>query len=398
MPKFYFNEDTPKIRLYLDKYTYQVLQSDLHNFSDNASSDKPFFFSNIINRIFINFYVQAKSSTYFKCQQQLSQFKLFAKKCCEAAENYLKKSTVDTNDQKEITDALKKIASPVVDGIFIEVFKNDKANEVYISKGDKKFREKLTFVPNKNTLRILEQEDLCIDVTVVGDYISMVVDEYALLPYVDREKIYFKENIDFIQAKIDYETPFSYPGPDNTIEHLLPYKILHSKIAPYNYVLFKTWSYKPEDIKADASEKSDVVPKLTCRRLSNIDIEKAKPLDLNNDKYKITAADKTEYENEIKQKDIMFLVRSTKTIKVKLTPKGIKDYNTRIHMRPNYTSTEDRDDGCKTYTFDCSEKQCQFYFFRFGADAEILEPKKLIETFKKHYQQAFNLYKENKDQ
>jgi hypothetical protein len=76
-------------------------------------------------------------------------------------------------------------------------------------------------------------------------------------------------------------------------------------------------------------------------------------------------------------------------IEVKLTPKGKQKYIEQVHMRPSGRLKPDSDD---VYIFICPTRQVEYYFWKFGKDAEILSPPALREKFSANYKEALELY------
>ena len=82
---------------------------------------------------------------------------------------------------------------------------------------------------------------------------------------------------------------------------------------------------------------------------------------------------------------------------VRLTEEGYENFMTTIdHQRPLPLSVQQKTNGngnIEYYlTFDCSFNQILYYFFSFGAKAEIIMPKDLRERFTNGYKDALNLY------
>jgi predicted DNA-binding transcriptional regulator YafY len=63
-------------------------------------------------------------------------------------------------------------------------------------------------------------------------------------------------------------------------------------------------------------------------------------------------------------------------------------YNEQIHMRPAYTEIINGDE----YRFHCSTTQADFYFFKFGKEAEVLSPQRLRELFRRKHADAVAVY------
>ena len=72
---------------------------------------------------------------------------------------------------------------------------------------------------------------------------------------------------------------------------------------------------------------------------------------------------------------------------VRLTPSGERKYQQILHLRPQYA----RKEGA-VYTFTCTQRQVENYFFKFGHDARILAPQELADKFKRMYESAAEQY------
>ena len=75
-------------------------------------------------------------------------------------------------------------------------------------------------------------------------------------------------------------------------------------------------------------------------------------------------------------------------IHVKLTKAGVNKYRRQTHLRPPLI--REQEEG--VYVFKCTTAQAEFYFFKFGKDAEILLPIDLRGQFKAMYEAAANIY------
>ena len=104
-----------------------------------------------------------------------------------------------------------------------------------------------------------------------------------------------------------------------------------------------------------------------------------------------------ELEKELHEKGGQFMSSSLSEIKIRLSKTGVQNYNRILHLRPAYTNIEKTDDTEDAiYTFNCTPKQIEFYFFKFGSDAEILSPPDLRNHFIEMYQEAVNKYSHTK--
>lgn len=85
---------------------------------------------------------------------------------------------------------------------------------------------------------------------------------------------------------------------------------------------------------------------------------------------------------------MQFLVDETEKIVVKLDEQGRRMFQSRLYLRPTPVSIENGDE----YRFDCTPSQIEFYFFKFGAHAEIIHPQNLRKKFSEMYTDACALY------
>lgn len=383
-----YTNNYSKIRLYIESYTHRTLKTDSYNFTLNANKQLPI--GKLVNTILIEYFSDNPVSEYFHIKKDINNFRNYLSTWI----NYAKKHSEDF----KLCQATKNLGNKNIESIvnlLTMCQKNDISNgitdvylhlshtEAVIHKKEKSSRVMYVFTPNPTAKGVI---DSILDYPCYpGDFISKVLDKYASLTYSEREKIYFNDTWRVIDASIKNKTTFIYKE-GSTLKYYLPYKVSVSNIAPYNYILFKTWLQ---------NSKKLTEPKLTCKRLLKINAKNIEFFDPNRNTYKITPADIESYEKMLKDKDIMFVSENNIEAKIRISKEGIRNYKSRTHMRPIPTKIEDCNDngkGSKIYTFNCSESQLKFYFLCFGREAEVLEPAKLRETFEKHYRKAFELY------
>ena len=206
-----------------------------------------------------------------------------------------------------------------------------------------------------------------------GKYIKSVLEEYARLPYVEREKIYFSPFMTEIQNAIHEERQLRIMTDKDVIYSVYPYEILSDPLSTANYLVGYCTRYDyPEDEKRPCSFKISA--------LKSVRLEKSKSAFLKNSMWK-------QLSHTISSHGVQFLVGNEAEIHVKLTKAGVYKYRRHRHLRPPLVRTED-----DVYVFQCTTAQAEFYFFKFGKDAEILLPTNLRERFKSMYEAATNTY------
>ena len=82
---------------------------------------------------------------------------------------------------------------------------------------------------------------------------------------------------------------------------------------------------------------------------------------------------------------------SDEQILVRLTEDGVRKYQSQIYLRPSCSRAIT---GEGDYSFFCTPRQAEYYFFKFGKDAEILSPPGLRERFLSLYADALKTYRE----
>ena len=204
-----------------------------------------------------------------------------------------------------------------------------------------------------------------------GKLIKSVIEEYAEKPFTERELIYYRETVEKINANRDNKLRV-VTGKQTLF--VKPYAIMADKQSTYNYlVCFAAISTEPDTYKPSSL------------RISRIRSVSALP----DSKFNFTIFEVDEIKNALSKKGVQFLRGELCNVVVELSDIGKQLYNTMLFQRPNVIST----DG-NTCRFYCTEKQADFYFFKFGAEAKIIEPISLRKEFMERYNQAVMTYKD----
>lgn len=207
----------------------------------------------------------------------------------------------------------------------------------------------------------------------IGVYFKALLEEYAGLSYIERERIYFADHIKTIEEALKNNYRLKLTTNNNYSGYVLPYRIMSAKMDLYNYLVGYSFS-----------NNEDIANKKACSfRISNIKsirIIKSRKSNLNQ-------RDRQELEKLIDKRGVQFLLDDSYKIVVKLTPQGAELYNNNLHLRPKYIKKEG-----DLYTFDCTLRQIEYYFFEFGEKAEIIQPQSLSKKFKEMYLSAALIY------
>ncbi len=161
---------------------------------------------------------------------------------------------------------------------------------------------------------------------------------------------------------------------------IAPYGILTDEWSSYNYLIGTVFPY---------GKANDTKGYIDNRRISFISWCEVIPPKNINPEYEPIPDE--EIRKRISASGIQFVRSQPVEIKVRLTSAGKYLYDHVIYLRPNIYGepTESEPD---IYTFFCTEKQAEYYFFKFGADAEIISPDSLRYTFKSKFEKAQELY------
>ena len=110
---------------------------------------------------------------------------------------------------------------------------------------------------------------------------------------------------------------------------------------------------------------------------------------------KITTIQAQEIDQKLNSDGVQFLLQDSEPICVRLTEQGKRMYDSQAHLRPFFSERKKLPDGSWLYSFDCTQMQAEFYFFKFGADATIEHPLELKEKFLGKYRDAVERYTKN---
>lgn len=227
---------------------------------------------------------------------------------------------------------------------------------------------------NKETLRILEAsgEEIFYQ-NRPSRYIRAVLEEYASFDSLVRQKIFYRKNIEMLESYARNHAVIEIKTGGRTNSH----QIIPVFIRPD---IYKTHLYLTGIINQTASDTKPV-----SYRLDRIDsVQYIRP-------GTVSLAAIASLEEAIRQKGIQYLASDKSHIRVRLSQEGIRKYQQLTYQRPAFSSIEGIQKDI--YSFDIPEYQALVYFFKFGADAVILEPESLKQKFGKMYEEALEQYR-----
>ena len=334
-----------KQHLNLSVYAYDVIQNDMLLFGNHK-------ISNFLNLIFNHYYPDADASISLVLNRYRSELDdIFSR---VKADDKTKNSIIETLvEQKK--NLLEHKSRQYEKGYYFKFYLNKK-NFEYLTEDTSECQEN-------------DYYKKC------GQYIKSVIEEYARLSYVEREQIYYKPRIQIIEHAIKEKKQLRVITESKKIYYVYPYKILQDPLATTNYLVGFSYS--------DIRSKEQKIP---C----SFKIAALHAVEPQSSSGKITAKETTLLEQKMERRGVQFMVGEETRIRIRLTKAGIHRYDRYIHLRPAFSEIQEPD----IYVFNCTEAQAQFYFFKFGADAEVLEPERLRKCFQKMYKDAGERYKD----
>lgn len=352
-----------KQRLNLSDQAYSVLlnDSDVFRAADSEKRESSGLSSHIINHIFSSFRETAHSSIALACQtRKIDLEKALAPVQPDAAREYAVQLLLDEY-QTHLVDELQHRA------------KKGKAFSFRINK------ENLDYLASEEGQR----ESIFYNGRV-GDYIKAILEEYTEYPRVERERIYFKGILDEIQLAISHRT----------ILKLTMHSVSTTRSGTVNNILF----VKPLGVQQDLERLYHYLVGLNAACKDGPWIPGAIRLtSIKNAHYlkqpaAVSKEEKKSVENEIRQNGVQYLSdsHSVGMVKVRFTPEGERQYYRILHQRPQFTANPEP----LVYEFSCTRFQAEVYFFRYGHNVKILEPKDLADKFMRRYQSAAKQYQD----
>lgn len=335
-----------KVRVALSERAKLIMAEDMNVFSVSKTST-------FINTVFENYYPEAKSSISLYLQRKkLELDRLFTD---AGLDNSSLKITIELLLKAEKENLLKQVS------------------EYQNSKGD----SRLYHINDANVSYLVDDCDENNYYDRPGQYIRSVIEEYCLLPFIERERIYRKPIYEKVEQACNESQILKIKAQYQRKEQLFyvyPYRIVPAPLHTQSYLVCYSR-------KAEEDEKDKTIASFSMARLSM-------PTKLNKT-FHLNKQEKNEIETQIAKYSPAYLIGKPEQIKVRLTEKGKLSYQSRLSPRPEKIELLSSDD---IYVFDCTHQQIFDYFFPFGADAEIISPESLRTRFQNAHNKASQMY------
>lgn len=217
---------------------------------------------------------------------------------------------------------------------------------------------------------------------LLGEYIKLLIEQYARKTIYEREEIFYKKTIEKINNYIDLipeKKTILQITQDNNKYLFKPYRISEKYEANYHYLIGLSQKEGGKDFK------------IASFRLSRIkDIDSRSMLS-----GRITKEERAAIDNEIAKRGVPYLLTPTHNYVIRLTKAGMGMYNNMYHQRPVYEKCEEnKEDHTFTMYITATDRQITNYFFNFGKEAYIVSPKKTREAMLRRFHEAAESYRE----
>lgn len=355
--KGFIMNDENRLHISLSTSTLRTIESDMANFGYDITMKNK---SGYLNMIFRNYF---------------EDFPL--------APKYVLKNTVLVREM---------FVGNKIDSATVEQITEKLTNSLYHSSinghakmygDDEKLKVKLNR-ENTELLKHIEYADffdLYAPRSGLGFYLKAIFESYARLPKLARERIYIQDKINIIESCIAKAKKIRI-GSKEGQKIVKPLMINNQNRKQTNQLIY---SYETESgLTVDEIDIRRV--DLTETNESSVFTGMAKLIE---DKYK----DQIQKDMVVHANQESYFHR--RTYKVKFTPKGLQRLRYEEDNLPIKGIVQDGDES--TLMFQATDSEVFYYLFRFGAQAEVMEPVDFREKMKEMYYAAYDVYSKGSD-
>lgn len=332
-----------KVRFSISNYAFSIIEKDRHTFDIHKGT--------IINRIILNMCAREESV------------------CCVVAS--AKRKWQEYYDL--INDENK---SDILAGAYLKEIEQKLSS--YHS-GD---RTSVLIGLNKETFEYLtneSEEALYYGEFGIGKFIINIIEEYAYLPYYERELVLNQQWVELIEDATAKGRKLSVTvrnGANGKLKlDVKPVSIVTNRFSSFSYLV-------------GISRLPGEEYKMASFRLSRIlDIKKK------TEKSFISHAEMSKVEKALNERGVSYLLGETTKVKVLLSEEGKHLYDTIIAERPSYCKDPIFNGKNWLMEFECTEKQAHDYFWKLGKNAIIIGPESLRMKLSEEFERAADNYK-----
>ena len=358
-----------KQHLMLSREADMIVQEDSLNFLGCENR------SGCINRIIRNFRETSPASISFEIEHKRSYY---SEVLSSISRNGLsekgRNAVIDALIRKDIEECRKRIqAYPKEKSCQIRL-QNDLYEDLYPDQAEGNWQEKNYYQSQ-------------------GAYIKALVEEYAALSVYDREEIFFKDLL------LRLRTAISLPREEARILRIkyqtASSKIIDCRIKPFDIVADQARQYHYLIALSRPVGSKENKYDLASFRISRIKEDSIYEYARSQGKGGISNLERDKISRILKDKGAQFLRDSEETIKVRLSRQGIELFESQYYMRPansSITAIEVLEEGGAVYSFKCTRRQIEYYFFKFGKEAVVTEPPEFSISLRDKYMDAASAY------
>lgn len=227
-----------------------------------------------------------------------------------------------------------------------------------------------------------------------GEYIKALIEDYASRSLYDREEIFFRTLLTTLQSAIMLPKKearilrIRYQTADSRIfdYHIKPYAITADPARQYHYLIALSC---PADFEKKVYEPA-------AFRISRINEDSIRSYARSFGSGGITKDEGDKLSRILKSKGAQFLRDAEETIKIRLSRKGIELFESQYYLRPASSAIDSISplpDGSAVYSFRCTRRQIEYYFFKFGKEAVVIEPPEFSKMLQNKYAEAEKAYR-----
>lgn len=347
----FLKSENQKQHLNLSFSAWAIIENDIQCFYEDSTEANR---SNFLNRIFEYYRERSPAAITNQLNEKRSFYSLS-----------LKPKLIST------TDLLK--GDNIIDVLLENTESELKTKLLNYPKGEgRKFR--LTNANYSYLIDLPENSKECLVFQRPGKYLKAIFETYAELPYVEREEIFFTDIIDSINDALEMRKLIKVIHNNNKCILIKPYKLMIDRLSNFNYLVGLA-------ILTDTHNR-------TIEKCCSLRVSRIKNITKTRENFVFIKHQKEEIEEQLFTKGVQFLVDGLTEIYVRLSNTGVWKYNNQLNLRPQHIRIE----ADNTYVFNCTERQIEYYFFKFGKDATILSPRALRDKFHIMYSEAANNY------
>lgn len=353
MPQFGDFNTENKLRIPLSAYAAQIIENDCLSFSRKRTT--------LINSIILNHYQDAECSISLRLREYR-----------EELTGYL--GAIKAKQSEALLKSILESRAKMLKEKYARRFPADVNWQITLNKRTKSFLTEDTYA----------REELYYG-NKPGHYVRALLEDYAQLPFYRREEIVFKQLLDIVNAGIKDHLVLNLTNTKGSHLSIKPYRVETDPMSMYHYLV----GYNVEAIDSqNRTESQYYYPPVISIRLSRL-------VDVEIQYFQsgvLSVQEEKQIEKEIDEKSVQFVSGKSSMITVWLSDRGISNYESQLHLRPQAIGTDPSDRHI--FYFECTEAQILYYFLRFGKEVRIISPRALADRFRQSYTEALNNYDE----